>query len=89
MQTMNKKRPTIRPGQQKPYVKATRREVEQRIKAAAWLANYLEYEPSLVYDFFHEVFDIEPRQIARYLARARVREAHERGFSGGYGTSSY
>jgi len=77
------KRPIIRPGQQKPYIKATRREVEQRIKAAAWFDLYIDYEPSFVYDFFHQVFDLEPRQIARYLARARVREAHERGFSGG------
>jgi hypothetical protein len=86
---MSKKRPSVRPGQHKPYVKATRREVEQRIKAAAWLADYLEYEPSLIYDFFNEVFDIEPRQIARYIARARAQEGHETGFSGRYGISPY
>jgi hypothetical protein len=83
------KRSIIRPGQQKPYAKATRREVEQRIKAAAWFDLNCDYEPSLVYDFFREVFDVEPRQIARYLARARVHEGRETGFSGGYGTSSY
>jgi hypothetical protein len=68
------KKPVIRPGQKKGYTRATRREVEQRIKAAVWLADYLDYEPSLVCGFFREVFDIEPRQTARYLARARVRE---------------
>ena len=77
---MSAKQSIIRPGQSKPYSKATRREVEQRIKAAAWLAGYLDYEPSLVYDFFQQVFEIEPRQIARYLARARVREGRETGF---------
>jgi hypothetical protein len=35
MQTMNKKRPTIRPGQRTPYRRATHREVEQRLKAVA------------------------------------------------------
>jgi len=83
------KRPVIRPGQQKPYAKATRREVEQRIKAAAWFDLNLDYEPSLVYDFFQEVFDIEPRQTARYIARARIREGRQAGFSGGYSTSAY
>jgi hypothetical protein len=83
------KRSIIRPGQQKPYAKATRREVEQRIKAAAWFDLNSDYEPSFVYHFFQQVFNLEPRQIARYIARARVREAHERGFSGGYSPSSY
>jgi hypothetical protein len=86
---MKTKQPIIRPGQQKPYVKATRREVEQRIKAAAWFDLNIDYEPSLVHHFFQQVFDLEPRQIARYIARARAREGRETGFSGGYGTSSY
>ena len=83
------RQPIIRPGQKKGYTKATRQEVEQRLKAAVWFADYLDYEPSLVYDFFHEVFDIEPRQTARYIARAREREGRKTGFTGGYGTSPY
>jgi hypothetical protein len=83
------KRSIIRPGQQKPYVKATRREVQQRLRAAAWFDLNIDYEPSLVYHFFQQVFDLEPRQIARYIARARVREGRETGFSGDYGSSPY
>jgi hypothetical protein len=81
------KQPIILPGQRKPYVKATRREVQQRIKAAAILED-AGWERSSIDWFYEEVFGIESRQTARYLARARVREAHERGFTGGYSPSS-
>ena len=84
-----KKQPTIRPGQQKPYVKATHREVEQRIKAAAWFDLNSGYEPSFVYHFFQQVFNLEPRQIARYIARARTREGREAGFTGDYGNTPH
>ena len=64
----------VRPGQRKPYVKATRREVLQRLKAVAVLDDS-GWETSSIYWFFHEVFGIESRQIARYIAHARAREA--------------
>jgi hypothetical protein len=84
---VSRKRPIIRPGQRKPYTKATRREIGQRIKAATILED-AGWERSSIDWFFEEVFGIESRQIARYLALARVREAHERGFTGGYNPSS-
>jgi hypothetical protein len=74
MQTMSKKRPVIRPGQRKPYVKATRREVQQRLKAVAVLEDG-GWETSSIYWFFQEVFGVGPRQTARYRAHARAREA--------------
>jgi len=67
-------RPIIRRGQRTPYAKATRREVQQRLKAVAVLADS-GWEASSIYWFFHEVFGIESRQIARYIAHARAREA--------------
>ena len=53
------KQPVVRKGQRKPYSKATRRELEQRLRAAAWLDLYIDCEPSLIYDFFHEVFGVD------------------------------
>jgi len=70
---MSTKRPIIRPGQRKPYVKATRREVQQRLKAVAVLEDS-GWETSSIYWFFQEVFGVGPRQTARYRAHARVRE---------------
>jgi predicted metal-dependent peptidase len=67
------KQPIIRPGQRKPYVKATRKEVQQRLKAVAVLDDS-GWETSSIYWFFQEVFGIESRQIARYIAHARARE---------------
>jgi hypothetical protein len=66
------KRPIIRPGQQKPYVKATRKEIEQRLKAAALLES-CEWEKSSIQWFFQEVFGIESRQTDRYIAASRAR----------------
>ena len=68
------KRSIIRPGQQKPYVKATRKEVEQRLRAVAVLEES-GWETSSIYWFFQEVFGVGPRQTARYRAHTRVREA--------------
>jgi hypothetical protein len=68
------KQPTIRPGQRKPYTKATRREVQQRLRAVA-VFDDCGWETSSIYWFFQEVFGIESRQIARYIAHARAREA--------------
>jgi hypothetical protein len=68
------KQPPIRNGQRKPYVKATRKEIEQRLKAAALLES-LEWEKSDVYWFFQQVFGVETRQTDRYAAHARARYA--------------
>ena len=65
------KHPIIRPGQRKPYVKATRKEVRQRLKAAAVLEDS-GWETSSIRWFFQEVFEIEWRQAQRYIAPARA-----------------
>jgi hypothetical protein len=70
---MKTKKPVIRRGQRTPYVKATSREVEQRVKAVAVLEDN-GWETSSIYWFFQEVFGVGPRQTARYRAHARVRE---------------
>jgi hypothetical protein len=64
----------VRPGQRKPYAKATRREVQQRLKAVAVLEDS-GWETSSIYWFFQEVFVVGPRQTARYRAHARAHEA--------------
>ena len=68
----NAKHPIIRPGQFKPYTKATRKELEQRLKAAAFLES-LEWAKADIDWFFSEIFGIESRQTARYRAHARAR----------------
>jgi hypothetical protein len=67
-------RPIIRRGQRTPYAKATRREVQQRLKAVAVLEDS-GWETSSIDWFFQEVFGVGPRQTARYRAHTRVREA--------------
>lgn len=69
--TKKNKRSIIRPGQCKPYVKATRKEVRQRLKAAALLAHW-GWEKTEIHWFFRDVFGLEWRQTQRYLARARA-----------------
>ncbi len=64
----------IRPGQSKPYVKATRKEVEQRLRAVAMLEDS-GWETSSIYWFFQEVFGVGPRQTARYREHTRAHEA--------------
>lgn len=71
---MKPRNPVIRPGQHTPYTKATRREVQQRLRAVAVLEAY-GWETSDIYGFFEEVFRVGPRQIARYRERARESEA--------------
>ena len=70
---MTTKHPIIRPGQRKPYAKATRKEIGQRLKAAAAL-EYWGFEKSDLYWFFQHVFGVESRQTDRYIAHARARE---------------
>jgi hypothetical protein len=70
---MTTKQQIIRPGQRKPYTKATRKEVRQRLNAAAAL-EYWYYEKSEIYWFFQFVFGVESRQTDRYIAHARARK---------------
>jgi len=65
------KQPIIRPGQAKPYTKATRKEFEQRLKAAA-VFDSLEWDKADIDWFFREIFGIESRQASRYRAHARA-----------------
>jgi hypothetical protein len=74
MQTMSKKHPIIRRGQRKPYVKATRKEVQQRLKAVAALDDS-GWETSSIRWFLQEVFGIGWRQADRYITHARAHEA--------------
>jgi hypothetical protein len=64
--------PIVRKGQRKPYTKATRKEIEQRLKAAAFFDS-LEWATEDVDWFFQEVFGIESRQTARYRSHAHAR----------------
>jgi hypothetical protein len=70
------KQPIVRPGQRKPYVKATRREIEQRLKAAAQLESN-GWERSEICWFLSEVFGVEWRQAQRYIAHTRARSTQE------------
>jgi hypothetical protein len=70
---MATKHPIIRPGQRKPYTKATRKEIQQRLKAAALFESF-GWEKSDIHWFFQEVFGVEWRQIDRYIAHARAHE---------------
>ena len=62
--------PVIRPGQRKPYIKATRKQIEQRIGAAAVLS-HCGFSKSEIHRVFRGVFGVEWRQTDRYMARAR------------------
>jgi hypothetical protein len=75
------KQPIIRPGQQKPYARATRKEIKQRLKAAAVLES-CGWEKSEIHSFFLEVFGVEWRQTDRYIAHARARVAQRADFRG-------
>ena len=72
--------PIIRPGQRKPYAKATAKEIEQRLKAA-FLFESFGWQKADVHWFFQQVFDVESRQTDRYIAAARAREGRETGFT--------
>src|ERR1019366_4875351 len=74
---MTTKQQIIRPGQCKPYVKATRKQIERRIEGAAlFLACRL--HKSEIYRVFREYFGVESRQAARYMAQARARTGAQR-----------
>jgi hypothetical protein len=72
---MNKtimRQPIIRPGQRKPYAKATRPQIEERTQAAALLL-FLGLAKTEIHRLFREKFGVEWRQADRYVARARAR----------------
>src|SRR5262245_4682565 len=58
---MTTKQPTIRKGQQTPFVKATRRQIEWRIQAAALLL-FCGLEKSQIHRVFRQWFGVEWRQ---------------------------
>lgn len=65
------KQPVIRKGQRKPYVKATREQIELRIEAAALLRD-CSFSKSEIHRVFRERYGVEWRQTDRYMARARA-----------------
>ena len=66
------KQPVVRPGQRKPYAKATRQQIEERTQAAALLL-FLALAKTEIHQLFREKFGVEWRQADRYMARARAR----------------
>jgi hypothetical protein len=67
MATINQ--PVIRPGQHKPYFKATRRQTEQRIGAAVAL-RACRFSKQRIRGVFKKLFGVEWRQADRYMTRA-------------------
>jgi hypothetical protein len=68
------RQPTIRPGQRKPYARATRQQIDERTQAAALLL-FLGLAKTEIHRLFREKFGVEWRQTDRYVARARARSA--------------
>ena len=67
---MTTKEPTIRKGQRIPYIKATRKEIAQRIEVAAMLLS-CGFDKSQIHLAFRKRYGVEWRQTDRYMARAR------------------
>jgi methylphosphotriester-DNA--protein-cysteine methyltransferase len=67
------KRPLIRKGQRKPYVKGTRKQIELRLEAAALLKS-CGFSKCQMHRVFRERYGVEWRQTERYMARARACE---------------
>ncbi len=65
------KQPVVRPGQRQPYVKGTRRQIEERTQAAALLL-FFGFGRTTIHRLFRQKFDVEWRQTDRYMARART-----------------
>jgi hypothetical protein len=61
----------IRPGQRKPYVKATKAQIAQRIECARLLL-HCGYEKSQIHRVFRGFYQTEWRQTDRYLCMARA-----------------
>ena len=74
---MRSKQPITRPGQRKPYRKATRQQIDRRIESAALLI-FLGHNTSEIHQGFREFYGTEWRQTDRYMALARVRDGLKR-----------
>jgi hypothetical protein len=74
------KPPVIRPGQRKPYVKATRKQIEQRIREVE-LLRAVGLSKTEIHTILRIKFGVEWRQTDRYMARLRVGNSRETGQS--------
>jgi hypothetical protein len=66
-------RPIVRKGQRKPYFKATRKQIDQRIEVASVLG-WLGFTKTQIHHVFRERYGVEWRQTDRYMARARAKK---------------
>jgi len=73
------RQPTIRKGQRKPYVRATREQIRERIRKAGQLLDLGMYK-SEIHQLFREEYGVVWRQADRYMARARELSSTGRGF---------
>lgn len=71
---MTIKQPVIRTGQRKPYFKAKRGEIAQRIGAADILT-FCGFSKHKIHLVFQKRYGVEWRQTDRYMARACARES--------------
>jgi len=73
----------VRNGQRKPYTKATRKQIDERIQGAALLL-FCGLTKSEIHRAFRLWFGIEWRQADRYMALSRTRrDSRSLGSSGG------
>jgi len=70
-QVIDAKQPVIRKGQHKPYVKATRDQIQQRIGAAVVL-RACRFQKPKIRRVFQKLFGVEWRQTERYMTRANA-----------------
>jgi hypothetical protein len=70
-QVMDAKQPVIRRGQDKPYVKATRNQIQQRI-GAAFVLRACRFQKPRIRRVFQKLFGVEWRQTERYMTRANA-----------------
>jgi hypothetical protein len=82
---VNAKQPIIRKGQRKPYVKATQKQIEQRVEAAA-LLSFCGFDKAQIHHIFRKRYGVEWRQTDRYMTRARAENT--RSFAWRMGTQS-
>jgi hypothetical protein len=68
---MTMKLPITRPGQRKPYIKATRQQIDHRIESAT-LLRFCGYDKSEIHRVFQAFYGVEWRQTDRYLQMARA-----------------
>jgi hypothetical protein len=63
------KQPAIRPGQKTPYVKGTRKQIDERVEFVARMMAARAYKAE-IHRAVREKFNIGWRQCDRYMARA-------------------